>query len=166
MSPDSIQLIDKRAALCWKPCNSQNVARGLIRAVRQSLMADSWRRAEEEATKIWACLDPSTRGAYPRGAYAILKHWYRHAYAQATNPSRTDMDKVKGDLQTLYQKEDPHPPGLTLATHVDPAKVNKNISLEAEVEAALRRLLPHRMVGHTHLRTEHLKHWQQEAYPR
>ena len=38
-----------------------------------------------------------------------------------------------GIFHTLYQREDPHTPGLPLATHVDPAKVNDEISLEAEV---------------------------------
>ena len=37
----------------------------------------------------------------PRGEYAILKHWYRNASKQATDPSQTDIEKVRGDLQTL-----------------------------------------------------------------
>ena len=92
-----------------------------------------------------------------RRAHAILKHWYRHASARAPNPSWTDMDKVRGDFQTLYQSEDTTPPGLILETHVGQAKVNDEIPLEAEVEAEVRRLLPHSMGGHTHLRAEHFK---------
>ena len=53
------------------------------------------------------------------------------------------MEKVRGDLHTLYQREQPRPPGLPLATHVESAKVNDTISSEAEVEDALRRLCPH-----------------------
>ena len=68
------------------------------------------------------------------------------------NPSRTDMDKVRGELNILYQREEPQPPGLPLETHVDPAKVNDDIPSKAEVEAAVRRLLPHRAGGPTHLR--------------
>ena len=37
------------------------------------------------------------------------------------------MEKVRGDFQTLYQREEPHPPGLPLETHVDLAKVNDEI---------------------------------------
>ena len=41
------------------------------------------------------------------------------------------MEKFRGDFQTLYQKYDPHPSGLPLDTHLDPAKVNYEIPLEA-----------------------------------
>ena len=57
------------------------------------------------------------------------------------------------------------PPGLPLATNADPAKVNDEISSEAQVEAAVRRLCPHRAGIQTHLRAEYLKQWKQEAYP-
>ena len=43
----------------------------------------------------------------PHRAYAVLKHWYRHTSAHAPNPYRTDMEKVRGEFQTLYQREDP-----------------------------------------------------------
>ena len=109
------------------PCHRRNVARDLTRSVRRYLMADYRRKAEEAATDIGACLEPSTGGADPRRAYTILKRWYRYASAWAPNPCRTDMEKVRGDFQTLYQREESHPPGLPLETHVDPAKVNDEI---------------------------------------
>ena len=67
--------------------------------------------------------------------------------------------KGQGGLQTLYQREEPHPPGLPLATHVNPSKVNDEIPLEAEVEAVVRRLRPHRAGSHTRLRAEHFNQW-------
>ena len=90
-------------------------------------MADYPRRAEEESTEIGACLEPSTVRVEPRGEYAILKRWYWHATAQAPNPSWTDMEKVRGDFQNLYQMEEPQITILPLATHVDPAKVNDEV---------------------------------------
>ena len=45
------------------------------------------------------------------------------------------------------------------------AKVNDDIPSEAKVEAAVRRLPLHRVSRHTHLRAEHFKQWQKEAYP-
>ena len=57
-------------------------------------------------------------------------------------------------------------PGLPLATHADPAKVNNKIpsevevEVEVEVEAVVLRLRPHRMGVHNHLRAEHFKQWQ------
>ena len=67
------------------------------------------------------------------------------------------MEKFRGDFQTLYQKEEPYTPGLPLATHIDPAKVNYKIPSEAEMEAVVRCLRPHRAGGHTHLHTKHFK---------
>ena len=87
-------------------------------------MEDSRRRAEEAATAIGASLEPSTGGNGPRGAYAIMKRWYQHASTRAPNYYQTDMEKIRGDLKNLYQREELHPPGLSLATHMEPAQVN------------------------------------------
>ena len=148
------------------PCHRRNVARDLTRSVRRYLMADYRRKAEEAATDIGACLEPSTGGADPCGAYATLKWWHRHASVWAPNPSQRYMEKVKGEFQNIYQWEDPHSPGLTLATHTGPSKVNDEVPPEAEIEAGLHRLRPHREVGKTHLRAEHFKQWRREAHPR
>ena len=56
--------------------------------------------------------------------FNILKRCYRHASVRATNPSQTYMEKVRWDLQTLYHMDEPHPPGLPLATHVNQSKVS------------------------------------------
>ena len=98
MFPDLIQFIDKRAALQLNPCHSRNVVRGIIRAVRRSLMSESQRQAEETETEIGACMEPSARGKDPCRAYAILKLWYWHASAWAPNLSQIYMEKVGGDL--------------------------------------------------------------------
>ena len=70
------------------------------------------------------------------------------------------MKKVRGDFQTLYQREDPHPPSLPLSTHIDPSKVNDKIPSYAEVEAKVQRLRLHRAGGHTHLCAEQFKQRQ------
>ena len=80
---------------------------------------------------------------------------------RAPNSSRTDTEKVRGGFHNLFQWEDPHTPGLPLATHVDPSKVNDKISseaeAEAEVESVVHYLHPHRAGGHTHLCVEYFK---------
>ena len=86
-------------------------------------MADSWRLAEEAATDIGACLEPSTVGAEPRGVFAILRYWYWHASMQAPNLCQKDMEKFRGYFQNFYQREEPHTPGLPLAAHIKTAKV-------------------------------------------
>ena len=65
MSPDYTRLVEKLAALRRNPRHSRNVARGITRAVRRSLMEDYQRRAEEAATEIGACMETSTGGADP-----------------------------------------------------------------------------------------------------
>ena len=47
MSPYSIRSIDKRAALSHNPCHNRNIARGLLRPVCRSLVADYRRQAVE-----------------------------------------------------------------------------------------------------------------------
>ena len=66
-------------------------------------MSNSWKQAEAVATEIAACLEPSKGDSDPHGAYDILKRWYRHASTHVTNPSWTDMEKVRGYFLTLYQ---------------------------------------------------------------
>ena len=48
--------------------------------------------------------------------------------ARATNPFWTDVEKVKGDFQNLYQREESQNPGMHLAIHVDLFKVNDELS--------------------------------------
>ena len=79
------------------------------------------------------------------------------------------MEKVRGDFQNLYCREDPHTPGLPLAIHVEPDKLNDRVpskaEAEAEAEAAVRRICPHRAGRRTHLCAEHFKQWRSETYP-
>ena len=128
-------------------------------------MADSQMQSEESVTEIGECLEPYTVRSNSRGVYAILKRWYWHAFTQAPNPSRTDMEKVRGDFHNLYQRDEPQPSGLPLSTHADHANLNNKVTSESEVESGVIRLRPHRLVRHTHLRAEHFKQWQREAYP-
>ena len=127
-------------------------------------MEDIRRQSEETSIYIGACMEPSTVGEEPHRAYTILKHWYWYASAQALNPSWTDTEKVRGDFNTLYQVDESHPPGLPLATHINPDKVNDDIPLAAEVEAAVQCLIPHRAGVHTHLCADHFKQLRREAY--
>ena len=48
---------------------------------------------------------------------------------------------------------------------METVQVNNATPSEAEVETAVRRLFPLKAGGHTHLRVEHFKQWQQDAYP-
>ena len=75
------------------------------------------------------------------------------------------MAKFARDYATLYQQEYPYPPVRLFTTHVDTFQINYYVPSEVEVEAAVRRLCPHKSGGHTHLRVEHFKALLREAYP-
>ena len=67
------------------------------------------------------------------------------------------MVKVTGDYFELYQREDPTLPGRPVTTHVTPFRVNDDIPLDAEVEAAVRQLRLNKAGRHTQVRAEHFK---------
>ena len=73
------------------------------------------------------------------------------------------MEKVRGGFQTLYHREEPHHPGLPMATHFDSAEVNDEVPSEAEVEAAVIHLRLYRAGSYTKIRAEYFKQWQREA---
>ena len=45
------------------------------------------------------------------------------------------MEKARRNFQTLYQREEPHTLGITLATHVEPVQFNDANPSDVEVEA-------------------------------
>ena len=96
---------------------------------------------------IRVCLNPAAVKTKICGAYAVLKHWYRHTSVWVPNPYRSDTEKVMG--------AEPHPPGIPLETHVDPLQVNNDTPLEAEVEAVVCCMHLFKSGGHTHRRAEH-----------
>ena len=51
------------------------------------------------------------------------------------------MEKVTVEYATLYcQEEPPHLPGRPVPAHVTSFKINNNVSMEAVMEASVRRL--------------------------
>ena len=98
------------------------------------------------------------------GAYAVLKLWYRHMSIRAPRPSWDYMAKFTKDYGTLYFQEDPDPPGQMLVTQVDFFQIKYEVPSEAEVEAEVRRLRPHKAGVHTHLHADHFKTWLRETY--
>ena len=76
-----------------------------------SLLDYSQHREENSAADIGVCLELSTGDMDLNRAYSFLKRWYLHTSARAPNPSQGNMAKVTKDYATLYQWEDPYPPG-------------------------------------------------------
>ena len=114
----------------------------------------SRRRAEKAAEEIGACLEPATGSPELRGAYAVLKKWYRHTSTRAPNPSRADITKVTGYYAALHCQEELTTPRIPVPTHVTPFRVNGNLPSEEEVKAAVQLLRLHKAVGHNHPHTE------------
>ena len=86
-------------------------------------------------------------------------------FARAPNPSRANMDKVTEDYFTIYQQEDPYPPGRQLATHANSFQIKDDVPSSADVETSVQSLRLHNSVVHIHLRAEHFKTRIREAYP-
>ena len=107
----TIKMICERAGLNINPCHHWNVARDLKKAVRGSILEDSQRQAEKAAAEIGACIDLETGDTDLCRACTVLNRWYRHASARAPNHSWADMVMVTKDYATLYQWEEPDPPG-------------------------------------------------------
>ena len=80
---------------------TKNVARNLNKAVRRSLLVESMCQTEKAAKEIEVCLEPATGSPELRGAYTVLKRWYRHTFARARNPSQADMVNVTRDYAAL-----------------------------------------------------------------
>ena len=61
------------------------------------------------------------------GDYEVLKIYYQHASARASNPSWDDIDNITKGYDILYQWEDPDPHSWQLVTHIDPFYNNNNV---------------------------------------
>lgn len=47
------------------------------------------------------------------------------------------MAKLKKGYATIYQREEPDPPGRPMSTHVDPSQINDEVPSEAKVKAVV-----------------------------
>ena len=47
------------------------------------------------------------------------------------------MDKATKGYANIYKQEDPDPPGLPMATHVDPFYISDDVPRELEVEVEI-----------------------------
>ena len=56
-----------------------------------SILVDSRCIMEKAADEIRVCMEPTMRSPNLRGAYTVLKRWYRHIFDRAPNPSWADM---------------------------------------------------------------------------
>ena len=64
---------------------------------------DSSHKLRKATEDISACLELVTVKPDLRGAYTVMKMWYRHASIRAPNPLWADMAKVTGDYSTTNQ---------------------------------------------------------------
>ena len=84
------------------------------------------KRSTEE---IGACFKPTPGNIELRGAYTVIKQWYLHASARATNPYQSNISKVTEKYVALYRRENPTPPWRPVPTHVTPFRVNGDVPL-------------------------------------
>ena len=124
MSLATINLIDEHAALRHNPCHRRNMVRDLTKSVRRFLIEDFQQRSEKVTEEIREFFELETGDTYLQGAYTVLKRWYHHVSARAPNSSRVNIPKVSKNYATIYHREDPHPPGRPLDTHIYTFQIN------------------------------------------
>ena len=56
------------------------------------------------------------------------------------NLFQADMAKVKGCYTALYQRQEPTTPGILVPTHATPCRINYEVPMEGEAEAAVQRI--------------------------
>ena len=76
------------------------------------------------------------------------------------------MDKFTKEYTTFYQQKNPDPYEQLMAIHISPFQISDKVPIEAEVEASVQCLIPHKASRHTHLCMEHFKTWLREGLSR
>jgi hypothetical protein len=90
-----------------------------------------------------------------------MQAWYREASDRPQRPSRGDLDAVTLERRDLYSRE--LPPGDPIPVLVQPFNISDALPSEAEIAAAVCRLLRGKAPGPSLMHVDHFKQWYAEA---
>jgi Reverse transcriptase (RNA-dependent DNA polymerase) len=152
------RLIDQRASMRRHdiPPDNQRV-RHLSQQIRKSLKRDRKRRTILAGEEIQALLDDNDS----RGAWQILRRWYRQVNSKVTKPSLVDMDHIHTTFHNLYQR-DHNLPEPALPIQYVPTPVPDDIPNDFEITLAIQKLRKHKAPGPSGLQTENVLHWMRD----
>jgi hypothetical protein len=72
------------------------------------------------------------------GAYDLLRGWYRERGGKPPRPTHKDLDMIRRNFMTLYQKEAPSEEPLPV--HVQPASIEDTVPDAATILIAVKRM--------------------------
>lgn len=154
ISYETWRLVDQRAQGRREGTLSGREFRIISSPIRRSLQRDRKRRIIAAGVAIQAALD----GNDLKGAWDLMKRWYRHASGRSQKPSRLDMQELERVYSTLYRAEEP--PGEPLPVHYVPTSpIPDDVPLENEIWKAVRNLKSGRAPGPSGLKIEEVKEW-------
>ena len=160
-SAESLRLIDAGAALRRNPFHGQQQAQVLTCQIGSSLKVDRRRRAEVAATEIGQCLGNEQPDL--KGAFDILKRWYRHASSRPPKPSRQDLQKISKECEALCKRR--VQVGAPIPSHVEPFPINDETPTECEIRKAVGKMKRGKATGPTGVHAEDFKDWLRAACP-
>ena len=136
ISEDTWRLVDKRFSARRNPEKYQTWIRTLIRAIKESLQGDRRRRVEAAGAEVEALLgsDPPM----PREAWQRLKGWYKAMVDRDQPPARVTPERITVEWVDLYSYVPS--PGTNIPISVNPVPVDDSVTMEDEIEGALKHL--------------------------
>lgn len=152
------KLVDAKAA-ARKRGNAQAAVKSLKKQIRKSFRADRKCRIDKVATEVDALLLANDT----RGAYGILRNWYRTKPGHVPKPTIQDEEKTRSEYQALFAAVES--PGQPIPIHVAPNLINDSPPTEAEICCALKGMKRGKSPGGSGMRVEHLQAWMEGAKP-
>ena len=123
------------------------------RTIRRLLRRDRRNRAESVSQEINSLLQSGDI----RGAFSILRAWYRDRSGFSSKPTRHDLDCTHIEFLALYKAM--QSPGEPLPVNVAPAEINDEPPNEAEIFRALENMNLRKVPGPSKIRVEDLLYW-------
>ena len=124
----------------------------LGRAIQASLQGDSKRRVETAGQDVETLLGEDLPN--PKEVWRRLKGWYKAAVNRAPPPARATLEPITAERVDLYS----YVPSLggNIPVTVTPAEVDDSVTMEDQIEDAVKKLRRNRSGGPSGMRAEHL----------
>ena len=148
-------LIDKKVhAIRWR--YPSDVIRDYGKDIRKSLRKDRRQRAERVSRQI----EQKLTSRDIRGAYDLLRGWYRRTGGKPPRPTRKDLDMIRTSFKNLYREQEP--PGDPLPVHISPAPVRDGIPDDDEILLAVKTMRRRSVPGASGIRVRDILYWHRK----
>ena len=149
------KLIDKRVRAI-RLNYPLEVIRNYGKEIRRFLRRDRRQRAERVSRDIEQKL---TKGDI-RGAYDLLRGWYKMRSGKPPRPTRKDLDMIRHQFQNLYREDEP--PGDPIPVHISPAPIRDDIPDADNILIAVKRMRRGKSPGATGIRVSDILYWHRK----